>query len=453
MTDSKKAEVETHKNTQAIPEKPQPPSDSPVSVWAFLESLEPLSHAAQLFLLDYTGETDLVDFKEDFDGSDREWLEITKDVLAFANTRGGYLVFGVSDKNHEKKGMPLEHAVKLSDPALVQAKLNRFISPAITSLQCTRMNVTEEGPCFAFIHVPATKRATHIVVSNGDFKRERETITALRVGEIYVRRVGWRGVVKPEDFEQLLDRRMAAYKEKLLGNIAKVVSAPTPSEVIIVSPEQATAGTASVRLSSDPSATPVRGMSVTTVPATDEEEFATICAAHRKDRSHRPSEALLFRLYARRHKIAVGSEYRPLLLSMSVTVSAPGLFWLKHARPSDVIEELAAVLGTLDPTPRFYALSIINILNHSRAISLARKELANHESSLARFERDSKNPRDLFRSDWVRSKAFKSLSKEEIAAAVEVEATERSERIAKGVGAGVMEKWKLIQMDAWLYCP
>ena len=69
-----------------------------VSVREHLELDDPLTRETAIFLIGYGEEDDRLDYKQAFDpGSEKDWLEITKDVCAFANTFGGYLVFGVRD--------------------------------------------------------------------------------------------------------------------------------------------------------------------------------------------------------------------------------------------------------------------------------------------------------------------------------------------------------------------
>ena len=65
-----------------------------------LLSYDPLSDDAIQELIDYREEDSSLDYKLELDpDSEREWLEITKDVSAFANTDGGYLVFGIRNRD------------------------------------------------------------------------------------------------------------------------------------------------------------------------------------------------------------------------------------------------------------------------------------------------------------------------------------------------------------------
>lgn len=67
-----------------------------------LQSDDPLSRRVAEFLSTYAEEDNFVDYKRTIDiTSDKFWLELTKDVSAFANTLGGYLVFGIDDEKSQ----------------------------------------------------------------------------------------------------------------------------------------------------------------------------------------------------------------------------------------------------------------------------------------------------------------------------------------------------------------
>lgn len=60
-----------------------------------------------LLALGRTAETNDVDFKATFNSaSSRDWLELIKDIAAFANSGGGYILVGVNDD-----GTPSGHDV------------------------------------------------------------------------------------------------------------------------------------------------------------------------------------------------------------------------------------------------------------------------------------------------------------------------------------------------------
>ena len=59
----------------------------------YINSGNPLTRDTALFLVAYAEEDNRVDYKQTVDlDSEKQWLELTKDISALANTRGGYLV-------------------------------------------------------------------------------------------------------------------------------------------------------------------------------------------------------------------------------------------------------------------------------------------------------------------------------------------------------------------------
>ena len=71
----------------------------PESVEDCLSAKDPLKRELVSFLIQYAEEDDRLDYKADFVDEQKHWLEVTKDVSAFANTHGGYLLFGIEDRS------------------------------------------------------------------------------------------------------------------------------------------------------------------------------------------------------------------------------------------------------------------------------------------------------------------------------------------------------------------
>src|SRR5438552_3581907 len=118
---------------------------SELSVKRILDSEDPLSPESIAIILNFREENEHIDYKVAFAyGEDREWLNITKDFLAFANTDGGFLVFGVADRTFDKVGMELKSAEYLSDVNNIQQKINRYISPPITNFRAKHVKIEEK---------------------------------------------------------------------------------------------------------------------------------------------------------------------------------------------------------------------------------------------------------------------------------------------------------------------
>ena len=127
---------------------------------------DPLTQENAEILCDYKEEDEYVDYKSQFkSGSEKDWLEITKDIMAFANTYGGFLVYGVEDQSKKIIGITDEEANKIADTNNIQQKINRFIEPNITTIRTKMFNVDEQT--VAIIYVPQSKDLTHIISKDG----------------------------------------------------------------------------------------------------------------------------------------------------------------------------------------------------------------------------------------------------------------------------------------------
>jgi len=106
----------------------QPTVASPVK--DLLSSDDPLSPDAIRRLIEHREEDDLVEYKAHWNLDDtRRTLEITKDVIAFANTHGGFLVFGVENESFRLVGLAAESVRALVDINKISQKLNSHIKP------------------------------------------------------------------------------------------------------------------------------------------------------------------------------------------------------------------------------------------------------------------------------------------------------------------------------------
>jgi hypothetical protein len=320
-------------------------SKSSPSLAEFVCSPEPLSEDKIEFILNYKSENQYIDFKVSFNtGEQREWLNISKDIYAFANTDGGYIVFGVEDKMFNKIGIEERDYRFLIDPDNIHKKINPYVSPPLISLRTFRKVIDEKN--FIIIHIPPSHGKTHIIVKEGKFaNREEKEIILLRKSEIYVRRSGSTSLIEPIDLDNIIEKRLNYYKESLLRNIVKVVEAPPEKEILIRDPmdDELKAGEKKVKLSSDPKAIPVAGISSTVTPQTDEDEIATAVALFRKDKGNLPGINLLYRVYENRHSIKLSTEYFEDIALISICLEVPCFFWLQFLDKEEITKILDCV--------------------------------------------------------------------------------------------------------------
>ncbi|MFJ6650468.1 helix-turn-helix domain-containing protein [Streptomyces sp. NPDC091290] len=106
-------------------------------------------------------ESDDLDWKEHLPQPPREgrWNELAKDVAAMANTRGGLLIYGVTDQTTKPVGI---------DPDDVNAQqyaqwIRNHVQPYLPDVSITVLSSPEQALSFLVIDVPASPMAPHHV--------------------------------------------------------------------------------------------------------------------------------------------------------------------------------------------------------------------------------------------------------------------------------------------------
>ena len=116
-------------------------------------------------------ESILLDYKKMVSGSEREKAELAKDICAFANSQGGYLVIGVE----ENQGKPL-HPPCGTARILGRQKSEEWIEQVINSNIAQRVNTDIkvidlpelEDLCIIVVYVPMSIRMPHMVTGERD---------------------------------------------------------------------------------------------------------------------------------------------------------------------------------------------------------------------------------------------------------------------------------------------
>jgi hypothetical protein len=299
----------------------------------YVNSEDPLSDDSIEYLVKYQEEDIHVDYKETIPQEDwkneKSWLELTKDFMAFANTKGGYLLFGIEDSSFDVTGLTDEVRDNLSETKKILDKINRYVEPDFTNVRSKEFD--ENGKSIVVVYIPPSRGKTHIVTKEGSFlypSDDKEVV--LSPGDIYVRRSATNHIISPEGLDMIINKRIEYYKEKLFDRIFRI-SEISPTRLIKAEEEPDEAD--SYRLSSDPDATPVAGMSYTTKPGSFEEEIASNMALSRRDPDHNPSEKRLWAIYSNRKSLTLMDGMAKWLFQTYLLNSLPSLYWCIHIDP------------------------------------------------------------------------------------------------------------------------
>lgn len=313
------------------------------SVAGFLSGDDPLSLEALAFLADYEEEDEQVDYKQTFDPSDeKHWLALTVDVMALANTLGGYLVYGVVDGTYEKVGVTGEVRKALTDSNKVMQKINRHIEPDIALLRSKSFK--SRGKDLVAVFVPRSVTRTHMVARDGSYTRPSgEKKTAVRKGTFYIRRVAGNHLADSRDLEDVVGRRLDLFRESLIGKLGVVVAAPPESDVFIARPDPTSDTEARYIIDDATDALPARGMSFTVAPSTPEQSIAAWTAMSGKNPKVVPPESTLWEWYAARDEIQVDRTHRLAVARFGLILEVPVFYWIRGCPAKDIKEMLISV--------------------------------------------------------------------------------------------------------------
>ena len=431
----------------------------PKSIREWLSSDDPLCAEALDALLTFREEDSCVDYKVEFHvGDEREWLEITKDIIAFANTYGGYLAFGVKDGSFEVIGLDEETAGRLSDPNNLLQKLNRFVEPPIVALRCKRFRAREKT--LVAVVVPPSLGKTHVVSKDGSARfQSGQEKNILRQGTSYVRRSGANHLVDARDLDDIINRRIDHFRSSLLDKIARVVEAPQSSEVFVLSADPTAEPNTKFIVENSPDAIPVKGMSFTVSPATTEQEIAAWIAMTGKDRQAMPARGITWKWYRERKTVELGREQRVQVARYALLTEVPVFYWLKDCNGKEVKAMLANTMAEALESGE----DIVTISNIASAGAFLGKRF--HQSLLtqlgARIEKLSpaervfpvNGPRSLFRANRVVPKGKQLGESSHSNAELEAELNKIAESAitSRGHQPVLTDRWRAQTLDCFLY--
>ncbi len=201
-----------------------------------------------------TNESDDLDFKSSFDASSlRDWLEILKDIAAFANAGGGFILVGLNNDG-TPSGTDISDLLAV-DPADLGNRIYKYSGQHFSGVQLIGCEKSGHRICAIRVmpvHVPI------VFTRVGEFElpdSKKKTVFAL--GTVYFRHGAKSEPGTSDDLRSFLERELERIRKSWLEGIAKVVEAPTGSRFAILPPEgtpTGLSGTLPMQLTNDPSA-------------------------------------------------------------------------------------------------------------------------------------------------------------------------------------------------------
>ena len=160
---------------------------------------EPTLDKFREFLHGQTGEHNAIDFK-------RQWIEdaaLAKEILALANSQGGFIVFGVAE--NDDKSICVEGLAEIKDKAVVSNGIKKFISSNL------KYEIYDFSYTTSEYEALKDKKFQMLVVEDTPecipFLSKRES-GSLKQNMIYVRRGTSCEIANEEELQSMFNRRM-----------------------------------------------------------------------------------------------------------------------------------------------------------------------------------------------------------------------------------------------------
>jgi hypothetical protein len=133
------------------------------------------------YLLKFKGERPKLDYKSAYDDSEkRDAVEIVKDIVAMANTEGGFIVLG-AENNGAIRGLSDDQAVAVDDAKIV-SRLQNYLG---TTLDIHVSHHTLDAKKIAVVAVSRAIRVPLIFLKDGQYGHPSREV--FRVGDVFVR--------------------------------------------------------------------------------------------------------------------------------------------------------------------------------------------------------------------------------------------------------------------------
>jgi hypothetical protein len=377
----------------------------------YINSDDPLNEEIFNYLLEHHEEDIYVDYKLAFHAKEKkEWLELTKDFMAFANWEGGYLVFGVKNATYDLVGINNEMCMILCNNDELMKKTNRYVDPPFKFIRSKQFK--HNGQDYVVIHIPELKGITHIISEDGAFEYPTgQEKTILHRGTFYVRRCGGNKLASARDLDEIINKRIDFFRDSLFSKISRVINAPAESEIYVLSQDPSGEVDKKFIINDGPDAIPIKGMSFTVAPSSDEEEINAHISLYSINKHEIPPASMIWKWYRRRLSLNLSSSQKLAVAEFSIHQDAPVFYWLMDSKSRQIADTLSDLLNfNRNYFVAAYAADISGFLQREDRTRVLRKlGKANFEIRKETRRRQSNNPRNSFHPGIVNSRRPKEL--------------------------------------------
>jgi hypothetical protein len=157
------------------------------------------------------GEKEDLEYKSQFDGSEKAWLKLIKTAVAMANKNSGII-------RYEK----ILTDISSLDSANLDNKINSYISPKLRGI------ISKKKKSGVDIIIPNSELKPHIFIRRGIYKNEDgNEVVEFYEGQIWIRHSSKNELFDKSDFDALVQEQIKKFIERI-----NIIAAQYPSSIL-----------------------------------------------------------------------------------------------------------------------------------------------------------------------------------------------------------------------------
>ena len=279
---------------------------------------------------------------------------MVKALISFANTDGGFIVFGVDPQG---KWLGFSEADVLgTDPAMIAELVSGCSTPELTGLNYGLLRVSSR--IFPLLHTPPSSLMPHVTTKEiAEKLPSGKQETYLQRHAVYCRYSAKSDLATATQYARIIAQRTDMLKAEMLRRVKEINvpllipsagGVPSPKTIIRVSRATKDKTVPAIRITRDP----LEAAGVIVHEELSEgifEEITNVIEVNRRlasdDRSFVFGEDIYYRIYAERYHVQPEEETFEMLASTAMLrLYAPSFFWMLRMSAVGVARVIRAVL-------------------------------------------------------------------------------------------------------------